>query len=74
MCKILSFPLQIVNQQDGTQCYTCPMGTLPDPLKEYCDPIPEVYMRPQSIWAIGAMSFSATGILITLFVTGVFVK
>lgn len=50
------------------------MGTLPDSLKEYCDPIPEVYMRPQSIWAIGAMSFSATGILITLFVTGVFVK
>ncbi|XP_063708761.1 metabotropic glutamate receptor 2 [Culicoides brevitarsis] len=65
---------QIVNPEDETQCLTCRMGTLPDPLKTTCVAIPEVYMRPQSIWAIGAMSFSATGILITLFVTGVFVK
>lgn len=53
---------------------TCPMGTLPDALKQHCDQIPEVYMRPESIWAIGAMSLSFIGILITLFVTGVFIK
>lgn len=50
------------------------MGTLPDEAKQQCDEIPEVYMRPESIWAIGAMSFSATGLLITCFVTGVFIR
>lgn len=68
------FHNQIVHPLDETQCFTCPMGALPDIFKQQCDPIPEVYMRPESVWAIGAMSFSAIGILITLFVTGVFVK
>lgn len=43
-------------------------------MKEYCQEIPEVYLRPESGWAIGAMAFSSTGILITLFVVGVFLK
>jgi metabotropic X receptor len=65
---------QIRHPEDETQCKTCSPGHLPDSLKEHCDEIPEVYLRPESGWAIGAMSFSALGILVTLFVFGVFVK
>lgn len=52
----------------------CPEGTVPDSSKQTCLEIPEVYLRVESAWAIGAMSLSATGILITLFVAGVFVR
>ncbi|XP_034475768.1 metabotropic glutamate receptor 2 [Drosophila innubila] len=65
---------QIRHPDDETHCLVCQLGTLPDAHKEYCRPIPEVYLRPESAWAIGAMAFSATGILITLFVVGVFVR
>jgi len=43
-------------------------------MKTICVDIPEQFLRPGSGWAIGAMSFSSTGILITLFVVGIFVK
>ncbi|XP_055916747.1 metabotropic glutamate receptor 2 [Eupeodes corollae] len=65
---------QIRHPIDETQCLTCSLGTLPDMTKEYCRDLPEVYLRPESAWAIGAMVFSATGILVTLFVGGVFVR
>ncbi|KAH8355096.1 hypothetical protein KR093_005412 [Drosophila rubida] len=65
---------QIRHPDDETHCLVCQLGTLPDAHKQYCRPIPEVYLRPESAWAIGAMAFSATGILITLFVVGVFVR
>ncbi|KAL5285744.1 GPRMGL5 family protein [Megaselia abdita] len=65
---------QIRNPDDETQCRTCPMGTLPNSLKEFCQDIPESYLRPESAWAIGAMSFSSTGICFTLFVLGAFIK
>ncbi|XP_061399003.1 metabotropic glutamate receptor 4-like, partial [Musca vetustissima] len=65
---------QIRHPTDETQCLTCQLGTLPDATKQYCQTIPEVYLRPESAWAIGAMAFSATGILVTLFVVGVFVR
>lgn len=52
----------------------CPKGTIPDRMKEYCQDIPEQFLRPESGWAIGAMAFSSSGILITLFVVGVFLK
>lgn len=67
-------PFQIRHPTDETQCLTCQLGTLPDATKQYCQTIPEVYLRPESAWAIGAMAFSATGILVTLFVVGVFVR
>lgn len=51
---------------------TCREGTLPNINKTICLPIPEVFLRPESGWAIGAMAFSSTGILVTLFVVGVF--
>ncbi|XP_028168949.1 metabotropic glutamate receptor 4-like [Ostrinia furnacalis] len=57
-----------------TACMVCPRGTLPDPTRTHCRPIPEAYLRPDSAWAIGAMSFSSVGILITAFVCGVWVR
>ncbi|XP_037917846.1 metabotropic glutamate receptor 2-like [Hermetia illucens] len=65
---------QIRHPADETQCLTCRLGTLPNRWKEVCQEIPEVYLRPESAWAIGAMSFSSIGILITLFVVSVFLK
>ncbi|XP_036333118.1 metabotropic glutamate receptor 4 [Rhagoletis pomonella] len=65
---------QIRHPLDETQCLTCQLGTLPDATKQFCQTIPEVYLRHESAWAIGAMAFSATGILVTLFVVGVFVR
>ncbi|OAD59765.1 Metabotropic glutamate receptor 7 [Eufriesea mexicana] len=65
---------QIRHQKDETQCTHCRQGTVPDETHSTCRDIPEEFLRPESGWAIGAMSFSATGILITLFVCGVFLK
>ncbi|XP_043269518.1 metabotropic glutamate receptor 2-like isoform X2 [Venturia canescens] len=65
---------EIRHVSDEKQCVLCPKGTLPDETHSYCRDIPEEFLRPESGWAIGAMSFSSTGILITLFVGGVFLK
>ncbi|CAH0585966.1 unnamed protein product [Chrysodeixis includens] len=59
---------------EETQCTVCPRGTLPNPTKTECRQIPEAYLRPDSAWAIGAMSFSSVGILLTAFVCGVWVR
>lgn len=67
------FP-QIRHKTDETQCVTCRWGTIPDRMKEKCVDIPEQFLRPESGWAIGAMAFSSTGILITMFVVGVFLR
>lgn len=66
--------LQIRNPDDERQCMNCPKGTIPDRQKMVCLDIPEQYLRPESWWAIGAMAFSSTGMLITLFVVGVFLR
>lgn len=66
--------LQIRHPTNPTQCVSCPQGTVPDSLHIQCMEIPELYLLPDSGWAIGAMAFSSTGILITLFVCGVFVR
>uniref|UniRef100_A0A182K429 Chromatin-remodeling ATPase INO80 n=1 Tax=Anopheles christyi TaxID=43041 RepID=A0A182K429_9DIPT len=63
---------QIRNPNDETHCVNCPRGTLPDIYHEECQQIPESYLRPESFLAIGAMTFSSFGILITFFVIGVF--
>ncbi|XP_066253321.1 metabotropic glutamate receptor 2 isoform X2 [Euwallacea similis] len=65
---------QIRAPDDLTQCISCPMGELPNFQHIKCIPIPEEYMQADSGWAIGAMAFSSTGVLITLFVFGVFIK
>ncbi|KAK4315520.1 hypothetical protein Pmani_013263, partial [Petrolisthes manimaculis] len=63
---------QVVNSEDSTQCVTCDWGTLPDPTHTICTPIPEVYIRPDSWWAIGAMLFSSLGVILTGLVMWVF--
>ncbi|XP_025988330.1 metabotropic glutamate receptor 2 isoform X2 [Solenopsis invicta] len=65
---------QIRHPMDETQCTPCERGTLPDETHSMCREVPEEFLRPESGWAIGAMSFSATGMLVTLFVCGVFLK
>ncbi|XP_050072706.1 chromatin-remodeling ATPase INO80-like [Anopheles maculipalpis] len=65
---------QIRSPNDETHCVNCPRGTLPDVYHEECQQIPESYLRPESFLAIGAMTFSSFGILITFFVIGVFLK
>ncbi|XP_070168158.1 metabotropic glutamate receptor B isoform X2 [Polyergus mexicanus] len=65
---------QIRDPKDETQCIQCRQGTLPDETHSICRDIPEEFLRPESAWAISAMSFSATGILVTLFVGGVFLR
>ncbi|CAG9760136.1 unnamed protein product [Ceutorhynchus assimilis] len=65
---------QVRSPFDATQCVACPMGELPDSQHVRCIPIPEEYLQPDSGWAIGAMGLSSTGMLITLFVFGVFIK
>uniref|UniRef100_A0A182R0R1 G-protein coupled receptors family 3 profile domain-containing protein n=1 Tax=Anopheles farauti TaxID=69004 RepID=A0A182R0R1_9DIPT len=65
---------QIRSPNDETHCVNCPRGTLPDVYHEECQHIPELYLRPESFLAIGAMTFSSFGILITFFVIGVFLK
>ncbi|XP_050729966.1 metabotropic glutamate receptor-like [Eriocheir sinensis] len=63
---------QIVSPVDETQCITCDWGTLPSPDHLLCDPIQEVYIRPNSWWAIGAMLFSSLGVVMTGVVVYVF--
>ncbi|XP_049808113.1 metabotropic glutamate receptor 4-like [Schistocerca nitens] len=65
---------QIRHPTDETQCLMCPLGTTPDTARARCRDIPEVFLRASSGWAIGAMSLSATGVLVTLFVAGVFAR
>lgn len=52
----------------------CPEGTKPDTFHQVCLDIPEVFLHVESAWAIGAMSFSLTGCMATLFVIGVFFR
>ncbi|XP_065332711.1 metabotropic glutamate receptor 2 isoform X4 [Cloeon dipterum] len=65
---------QIRHPTDETQCLLCPQGTVPDQRHTKCEPIPEEYLRADSGWAIGAMAFSATGIVVTALVAGVFLR
>lgn len=65
---------QIRHPIDETQCLKCKKGTIPDRNKQYCQDIPEQYLRLESGWAIGAMAFSSTGMLVTFFVVGVFLR
>ncbi|KAI5639157.1 receptor family ligand binding region domain-containing protein [Phthorimaea operculella] len=51
-----------------TACEECPLGTLPDPTRTRCAPLPALHMRPSAPPAIAACTFSACGIACTLFV------
>lgn len=53
--------LQVRHPLDETQCVMCPEGTVPDPHKQVCLNIPEVFLKAESAWAIGAMCLSSSG-------------
>ncbi|XP_076038510.1 mangetout isoform X2 [Oratosquilla oratoria] len=65
---------QIVHPEDETRCLSCELGTLPNRHHTECIHIPEVYIRPDSWWAIGAMSLSSLGLVLTGLVVWVFVR
>ncbi|XP_037090177.1 metabotropic glutamate receptor-like [Pollicipes pollicipes] len=65
---------QIVDPDDNTECLTCRLGTLPDVTHMRCESLPEAYLRADSSWAIGAMSFSAAGIVVTCLVIAAFIR
>nr|XP_021199674.2 metabotropic glutamate receptor 2 [Helicoverpa armigera] len=59
---------EIRSPDKETACEECPLGTLPGATRTHCAPVPELYLRPDSPAAIGAMAFSALGMLLTTFV------
>ena len=65
---------QILDPNDETRCFECPLGTLPNKKKLECVDIPEEYMTLNSWWAIGSQSFASLGILLTVAVIIVFLK
>ncbi|CAH4028607.1 unnamed protein product [Pieris brassicae] len=59
---------EIRSPYSETACVECPRGTLPDLMRTRCAQIPELYLQPSSPAAIGAMTFSAFGILLTILI------
>ncbi|XP_040572263.1 metabotropic glutamate receptor [Lepeophtheirus salmonis] len=56
---------EVLDVNDDTRCTTCVLGTKPNLFNTVCVPIPEKYMKPDSAWAIGAISFALIGIVFT---------
>lgn len=65
---------QIRSPKDETICEACSPGTIPDTSHQNCTKIPESFLRAGSSWAIGAMTFSILGAVVTLLVISVFIK
>jgi metabotropic X receptor len=65
---------QIRSVIDETLCEMCPEGTLPDVEHQQCLEIPEAFLQAGSSWAIGAMTLSTAGVVVTMLVVAVFVK
>nr|XP_042903687.1 metabotropic glutamate receptor-like [Parasteatoda tepidariorum] len=63
---------QIIHEE--TACQDCKKGYLPNINHTACEEIPLQYMQLDSYWAIGIMTFSSLGIVMTLFVVAVFLK
>jgi metabotropic X receptor len=63
-----------LDPNDETRCLLCPNGTLPDQFNLVCVALPEKYLRPDSLWAIGAMTFALIGIVLATGVLVVFVR
>ncbi|KAL1462425.1 hypothetical protein WDU94_014259 [Cyamophila willieti] len=59
---------------DETKCVICPEGTKPNLEHTECLDVPEVYLKYESQWAIGAMALSTVGIIITAFIGLVFIR
>ncbi|XP_037868564.1 metabotropic glutamate receptor 2 [Bombyx mori] len=59
---------EVRSPSSETACVECALGTLPDPRRMRCAPVPELYLRPDSAAAVAAMTFSSLGIILTVFV------
>ncbi|XP_067123337.1 metabotropic glutamate receptor 6-like [Centruroides vittatus] len=57
-----------------TLCEDCSPGFIPDADQASCLLIPESHMTPGSALALGAMTFSTLGVILTGFFTSVFLK
>ena len=68
------FSFQILDPKDETQCEMCQNGTLPDREHSKCLELPEKYLRLNSFWAIGAMTFALIGIIMTIGIFVVFIR
>ncbi|CAL4151676.1 unnamed protein product, partial [Meganyctiphanes norvegica] len=68
-CSVYEF----VNASDENNCKSCPIFQLPSDNHSHCIHIPEAYIQPDSLLAIGAMAFASVGVLITSLVIIVFV-
>ena len=69
-----NFSFQILDPKDETQCKMCQNGTLPDREHSKCLELPEKYLRLNSFWAIGAMTFALIGIIMTIGIFVVFIR
>ncbi|XP_014258597.1 metabotropic glutamate receptor 2-like [Cimex lectularius] len=65
---------QIRDPVDETKCIVCDLGKIPDSTHQKCLDIPEEFLKADSPWAIGAMTFSATMIVVTLLIFAVFLR
>ncbi|OCT77909.1 metabotropic glutamate receptor 1 isoform X1 [Xenopus laevis] len=59
--------------QDEFTCKACDLGAWPNPGLTGCEPIPVKYLQWSDIESIIAVAFSCLGILITMFVTLIFI-
>lgn len=57
-----------------TECIECPNGSYPDVNQTTCEQLPIQYMTMSSYWAIVPVVFSSCGILLTIFVSIVFIR
>ncbi|XP_028858325.1 metabotropic glutamate receptor 1 isoform X2 [Denticeps clupeoides] len=60
--------------QDEFTCKACELGWWPDSELEFCEPLPLKYLEWSSAESIVAVVFSCLGILVTLFVTFIFIQ
>ncbi|XP_031437868.2 metabotropic glutamate receptor 1 isoform X2 [Clupea harengus] len=60
--------------QDEFTCRACELGWWPDDDLQFCQPLPLMYLEWSNVESIVAVVFSCLGILVTFFVTLIFVQ
>ncbi|XP_076129316.1 metabotropic glutamate receptor 1-like [Alosa pseudoharengus] len=60
--------------QDEFTCRACDLGWWPDEDLQFCEPLPLMYLEWSAVESIVAVVFSCLGILVTLFVTFIFIQ
>uniref|UniRef100_A0AC35U9C6 G_PROTEIN_RECEP_F3_4 domain-containing protein n=1 Tax=Rhabditophanes sp. KR3021 TaxID=114890 RepID=A0AC35U9C6_9BILA len=60
--------------KNETICQECPLGQVPNEHQNYCKPITPLYMHWDTLWVFIPTCFSVIGIMVSLFVTSVFIR